>query len=129
MLRCRCEPETGPQRIGVTGGRDFNDGELLDATLSRYCAEGDLLIHGNAVGADRDAALWFFDKGWPTEPHNADWGRYGKGAGPKRNQEMVDSGLDLLIAFPGGKGTADMVRRAEKAGVNIVKAELLEPRE
>jgi hypothetical protein len=110
------------RRVGVTGGRDFNDADLLDATLSQHCAAGDILVHGNAVGADRDAALWFYDKGLPTEPHNADWGRFGKAAGPIRNQEMVDSGLDLLIAFSGGRGTADMVRRARAAGVVVVEA-------
>lgn len=57
--------------------------------------------------------------GLGAETHRADWATYGDSAGPRRNQEMVDSGLDLLIAFPGGMGTADMVRRAKAAGVPV----------
>lgn len=57
--------------------------------------------------------------GLAVEVHPADWGRYGKAAGPIRNQEMLESGIDLVIALPGGRGTADMVRRAEGAGVPV----------
>lgn len=123
-------PDDSPhRRVGVTGGRDFDDPEMLNSALSKWCREGDLLVHGNAVGADRDAALWFNERGWPTEPHNADWGRHGKAAGPIRNDEMLKSGLDILIAFPGGRGTADMVSRCQKAGVNVVFAATPDDRE
>jgi hypothetical protein len=44
----------------------------------------------------------------------------GKGAGPRRNEEMVRNGADLCVAFPGGKGTADMVGRAMRAGRRVV---------
>jgi len=55
---------------------------------------------------------------------DADW-KLGKKAGPLRNQRMIDEGRpDLVVAFPGGKGTADMVRRAEAAGVKVLKIEL-----
>ena len=48
----------------------------------------------------------------------ADWTKHGKAAGPIRNQKMLDECPDLVVAFPGGKGTADMVRRAMKAGID-----------
>jgi len=32
---------------------------------------------------------------------------------------MADAGADLCIAFPGGRGTADMVRRARAAGIPV----------
>ena len=47
-----------------------------------------------------------------------DWKKYGKKAGPLRNQQMLEEGKpDLVVAFPGGNGTADMVRRAKKANI------------
>jgi hypothetical protein len=48
----------------------------------------------------------------------ADWEKLGRSAGPIRNQAMLDEGRpDLVVAFPGHHGTADMVRRARAAGV------------
>ena len=52
----------------------------------------------------------------------ADWATHGKKAGPLRNQRMIDEGHpDLVIAFPGGKGTDDMTRRALAAGVATIR--------
>jgi hypothetical protein len=54
----------------------------------------------------------------------ADWTRHGKAAGPKRNQLMLDKEKpDLVIAFPGGKGTADMVARAKAQGFKVMEVE------
>lgn len=56
------------------------------------------------------------------EEYKADWDTYGLAAGPLRNQRMLDEGKpDVVLAFPGGKGTADMVARARKAGVRVVE--------
>ena len=57
--------------------------------------------------------------GFEVECHTAQWAKYGKAAGPMRNQEMLDSGIDLVVAFPGGRGTADMLDKARLAGVVI----------
>ncbi len=57
-------------------------------------------------------------KSWECK---ADWANYGKGAGHIRNQQMLDSGIDLAIEFPGGRGTADMRRRLDKAGVKVIE--------
>ena len=52
----------------------------------------------------------------------ADWNSYGKAAGPIRNKQMLDEGKpDVVIAFPGGTGTANMIMQATKAGVKVVK--------
>ena len=108
-------------RIGVTGGRDFGDGLLLDAAMRNHVSREDRLIHGDARGADRMAALWCEVNGVAVESHPALWDRHGKAAGFIRNQAMVASGLDKLLAFPGGRGTADMVNRARKAGVEVIE--------
>lgn len=55
----------------------------------------------------------------------ADWSKYGKAAGPMRNQKMLDEYKpDLVVALPGGRGTADMVSRARVAGVEVIEASL-----
>ena len=51
----------------------------------------------------------------------ADWEKWDTAAGPKRNQMMLDQKPDIILAFPGGRGTADMIARAEQAGVEVVK--------
>jgi hypothetical protein len=51
----------------------------------------------------------------------ADWEKWGTAAGPKRNQMMLDQKPDIVLAFPGGRGTADMIARAEQAGVEVIK--------
>lgn len=125
-------------RIGVTGGRFFADLGLAHHVLAQLPADA-ILVHGGAPGADSVCGEWWADiHGRPVEVHPARWDdpcdqdcRHGgrrpvlgmpdrcPAKGPRRNQEMVDSGLDLLIVFPGGRGTADMRRRAETAGVPI----------
>jgi len=52
----------------------------------------------------------------------ANWAGLGRKAGPIRNQEMLDQGRpNMVVAFPGGRGTADMVRRARGAGVEVIE--------
>jgi hypothetical protein len=52
----------------------------------------------------------------------ADWEKYGKAAGPIRNQQILVEGKpDLVVAFQGGRGTANMVSRAQQAGVPVVE--------
>jgi hypothetical protein len=109
-------------RILVTGGRDYTNYSAVVTALSQMPV-GATLIHGAATGADSLAAhYWRHALGRETESHPADWGKHGKAAGPIRNQEMLDSGVDILIAFPGGRGTADMTRRALAAGVKVIQA-------
>lgn len=111
-----------PLRIGVTGGRDYDGWNAVIHALIQMPADA-VLVHGACTGADSLCVDWWGNiRGRRCEPHPADWEKHGKAAGPLRNQEMVDSGLDLLIAFPGGRGTADMVQRATKAGVRIIHA-------
>jgi hypothetical protein len=80
------------------------------------------LIHGAAKGADALACGWALKKGLTINSFAANWKLHGKAAGPIRNQQMVDIGKpDLVITFPGGDGTADMVRKAKAAGVEVIE--------
>lgn len=113
-------------RILVCGGRDYADlntaHNFLDA-LNGVTAVS-LVIDGGASGADRLGFEWAHCNGVPTQTYKADWQKHGRAAGPIRNQQMLDEGKpDLVVAFPGGRGTADMVRRARAAGVEVREVE------
>lgn len=109
-------------RVIVCGGRDYNDtAKTRTVLLALYGA--DTLVHGDARGADRTAAAIGESLGFNVERWPADWNAHGKAAGPIRNQQMLDAGADLVVAFPGGQGTADMVRRARAAGVTVLKVD------
>jgi hypothetical protein len=51
---------------------------------------------------------------------NAEWEKYGRLAGPKRNARMLEWKPNLVIAFPGGAGTSNMVKQANAAGVTVI---------
>jgi hypothetical protein len=111
-------------RFLVCGGRDFADPKRLDDALDevRLAYENDdvVLIHGYAPGADYLAMKYAYRYNWTAEGYRADWDKYGRAAGPIRNQRMLEEGKpDFIVAFPGGRGTADMVSRARKAGVEV----------
>ena len=104
----------------VCGGRDYRDMERVTDTLDFL--EPTTVITGNAGGADNMAECWADVRGTPTHLFPAQWNLYGRAAGPIRNQQMLDEGKpDMVVAFPGGTGTADMVRRAKKAGVKVLE--------
>ena len=112
-------------RVLVCGGRDYTDREALAAVLTglRQARGITVLIAGGARGADSLAAEWVKGQGIACEVYLADWDRLGSKAGPIRNQQMLDDEgkPDLVIAFPGGRGTAGMVRRAREAGVETIE--------
>lgn len=113
----------GMIRVLVCGGRDFDDRAALDAALDRLHAQHrfTLLIAGGARGADTMAEQWARDRGIRTRIYMARWTIYGRAAGPIRNARMLRKGRpDLVVAFPGGKGTAGMVALARDAGVEVV---------
>lgn len=108
-------------RVLVCGGRDFEDQELFNTTMLPYKGTEDLIIiQGNARGADTMAYWWALENAMSEEHYSADWKTHGKKAGYLRNKQMLEEGKpDLVIAFPGGKGTAMMVKLAKEAGIEV----------
>lgn len=107
-------------KVLVCGGRDFNDVDKLYYTLAPI--DIDIIISGHARGADQLGEMFAHQYNIPVEVYPANWDIHGKRAGFIRNQQMLDEGKpDLVIAFPGGVGTADMVRRAKAAGVEVIE--------
>ncbi len=113
-------------RVLVCGGRDYADHERAFAVLDDLHARRPIaiVIHGGARGADALADAWAMERGAISQAYPADWATHGKGAGPIRNAIMIAEGKpDLVVAFVGGKGTADMVAKAKRAGVQVVMVE------
>jgi hypothetical protein len=111
-------------RLLVCGGRRFSDRTLLNQTLDALQKTEiiDVLIEGNATGADRLAGCWARTRQIDNLKFPADWAKHGRAAGPIRNQKMLTEGRpDLVIAFAGGKGTSDIVKRARAAGVIVIE--------
>ena len=113
-------------KILMCGSRKWTDRvaiarALLDA-LDGINPKDVTVIHGGADGADTISGQIAAALGCEVVPYRAEWLRYGNGAGPIRNQRMLDDGKpDLVLAFPlGGPGTADMLARASVAGVRAI---------
>lgn len=107
-------------RVIVCGGRSFLNDELVCTTL--FNLDVTAVAEGGATGADLCARRWARAVGVPVTTYAAAWNTFGKGAGPIRNQTMLrEFAPDAVVAFPGGRGTADMVRRAKAAGVRVIE--------
>ena len=115
------DPETTAARVLVCGGREYRDRSILFRVLDE-AHEVDpigVIVQGGADGADRLAVIWAVERGITVETYRADWSQ-GRSAGPARNQRMIDDGVpSYAFAFPGGRGTADMVRRLKAASIPV----------
>ena len=79
-----------------------------------------LTFLGAEKGADTLAGCWARENNIKEKQCPALWNTHGKAAGSIRNQQMLDSNtVELVVAFPGGKGTSDMVSRAKKSGIEV----------
>lgn len=108
------------RRVLVCGGRDFSDFRRLYEILDGYAIAE--MCHGAARGADFCAGGWAQERSVPCRAFPADWNRYGKAAGAIRNWQMlVEFKPDLVIAFSGGRGTANMVKLAQREGLDVVE--------
>ena len=114
-------------RILVTGSRDWTDwATIRHAIFNTWEKAGrpkdTILVSGACpTGADAYAETCGDAFGFTVERHEADWAQYHKSAGPLRNQLMVDLGADICLAFPreGSRGTADCMKKAEKAKIPV----------
>lgn len=109
------------QRVLICGGREYTDAKRIAEILAVMDESTVTIVHGGARGADRTAGTLAEMRGFAVEVHPAKWNEHGRSAGHLRNQAMLDTGIDLVVAFPGGRGTADMVNRSRQAGVRVIE--------
>lgn len=109
--------------ILVCGGRDYTAKDdaffCLDQLHAQHGITG--VVQGDARGADALAKMWAQARGVPHFDYPADWSKHGKAAGHIRNAEMLlnNPKPTYCVAFPGGRGTADMVSKAKAAGLVV----------
>ena len=121
--------EKQPIRVLVCGGRDYGDEAAVFRVLDQLLKSGEcrlehLILGGCPTGADEYARAWAKLAGVPYLTFPAQWTTHGRSAGPIRNSAMLKEGRPtIVVAFPGGRGTADMVRRTRKAGVPVFNGE------
>jgi len=108
-------------KVVACGGRRYDNEAFVWGCLDmiRRKHPGMVLFHGAAKGADSLAARWAIHRGVSVFPFPADWELHGRQAGPIRNGEMLDMGAKAVVAFPGGHGTADMVRQAKFRAIPV----------
>lgn len=109
----------------VCGGRDYWDVQSVMRVLNGLHQEEQItmIIHGGQSGADQLAALWaringVFAPNFAIEPRV--WDREGRRIGPIRNRVMLELTPDKVLAFPGGRGTMDMMSAAQQASVPVL---------
>lgn len=111
------------KRILICGGRNYTDNITFKRVieyLRPWFADTFCVIQGGAKGADQLAKAWSIVEGCPMIEVPANWDKYGKSAGSIRNRWMLEYGMpDLVVAFPGGTGTENMVKRARTAKIDV----------
>lgn len=111
-----------PTTVIVCGSRSANNLQVVHTMLNNFHKQYNIihLIEGGASGVDYFARVWAALNKIKSTTIYADWDQHGKSAGPKRNKMMLEMKPDVVVAFPGGKGTANMVKQANKVGVLVV---------
>lgn len=111
-------------KVLVCGSRNWQDREAIGCALKWLYEIGyTTVIHGCCQGADTLAGELALELRMCIEEYPAQWGKYGRAAGPIRNKRMLNMGNpDLVIAFhndmANSRGTKDMVNRAFNADVD-----------
>lgn len=115
-------------RVLVCGGRNFMDGDCVTRVLDEFHASEKgpigLLIQGGASGADLLGMMWAKDNEVSCLTFEAEWGTYGRAAGPIRNKRMLKELEEgYVIAFPGGRGTGNMIGQAKIHNFPVIEIE------
>lgn len=108
-------------KLLVCGGRDYCDKEHVFTVLDRIHKIKGIsgIISGGARGADSLAVEWAVKNEINHLVVPAKWKQHGKSAGPIRNKEMLKYSPDAVLAFPGGRGTQNMINQAKESDIPV----------
>lgn len=108
-------------KVLICGGRDLNEKLVctwLENNFLTLFPDCTMIVHGGAKGADNGAHKFCVKENFPETVYavsKEEWNKYGRAAGVLRNQKMLDQeNPDIILAFPGGRGTKDMIIRGKK---------------
>ena len=111
-------------KILVCGGRRYDDNLHVFRVLNMIHEDNPItcVVHGAATGADSLGQAWAIHEGIEEKPYPADWDKWGFAAGPIRNSFMLKDNpdIELVVVFPGHKGTNDMRTKAERADIQTI---------
>jgi hypothetical protein len=106
-------------KVVTTGGRDYTDVKTIWDTLDRLRVT--MIACGDCRGADVLVQGYAKARGIPLVVYYADWESDGRAAGPLRNARMIeDFQPQLVVAFPGGRGTWNCARHAQRQNVQVL---------
>ena len=112
--------------IGIVGSRrrhTSQDLKLCAETFLSVYNKGDTIVSGGCPkGGDRFAEIIAKQSGVPIKIHKAEWDKYGRGAGLKRNTYIAED-ADVLIAVVASDrtgGTEDTIRKAKRLGKEVI---------
>lgn len=110
-------------KVLVCGARDYKNYKKIE-TFLKDLPKDTIIIHGGCEGADNMAGEIAYKLNFKVLVFKAEWNKYGKAAGPIRNQKMIEQKPDLVIAFHDciekSKGTKDMISKAEKYNIQFL---------
>ncbi len=106
-------------KLIIAGGRDFNDYDLIRNEADKFISELDpasvIIVSGGAKGVDALGEKYARANNFKIEIFKADWSKFGRAAGPKRNELMAQSASHLLAFWNGkSKGTKSMISLAKR---------------
>jgi hypothetical protein len=105
-------------KVIIAGCRNFHDYAFLVKCMLKANLNITEIVTGKADGVDALGERWAKENKLPIKEFPADWDKYGKSAGPKRNKQMADY-ADALIALWDykSKGTLNMIQNAKENGL------------
>ena len=110
-------------KVIVCGGRNYYNTNKVFEVLSELGVSE--VVHGGASGADAIAGSYARTMGIPEHCYPADWHKHGRAAGPLRNLQMLQEHPDaeMVVAFPGGRGTDNMCSQASIKNFKVLRVE------
>ncbi len=112
-------------KVVIAGSRGFSNYSLLKESCNKFLRDkrelyNIIIVSGNAKGADLLGEKYAEDEGFDLEIYPADWKKFGKSAGFRRNEQMAEI-ADALIAFWNGEshGTKHMIDICNKKGIDV----------
>ena len=119
-------------KVAIVGDRNFLDYSYFKKVIDLYKDVWGIsfIVSGGARGVDTLAERYAKENEISYTAFVAEWSKYGKGAGPIRNQKIIEN-CDVVIAFlvETSKGTKNSVELAKKLNKPILIINLSDRKE